>query len=239
MSKRYKHGNFYQETVRQLREKGVPEKREVTVHASGSTDTFTHEVVLRTFPIMVGIPMDEVLFSTFLLMFQRNVHMMPWDGFTATQSTYLPDARNQVHQAFLKETKYSHLFMLDSDVLCPANVIERLLAHQKPIVAGYYSTKAVIGKSTPVVYDYLKDNEDGVSTWTHKTQPGNGLEKVDAVGMGCVLMSKEVAHALGEKPYDMNNGGEDLVICRKLMQLGIPLYVDWTIDCAHLGLKWF
>jgi hypothetical protein len=92
--------------------------------------------------------------------------------------------------------------------------------------------------NTPVVYDFLKDDENGYATWMHRANPGEGLEKVEGIGMGCVLMSRDVAESLGEKPYDMNQGGEDLVLCRKLMKLNIPLYVDWSINCAHLGVKW-
>ena len=42
----------------------------------------------------------------------------------------------------------------------------------------------------------------------------------------------------GAKPYDMNRGTEDLVLCRKLMNLGIDLYVDWNVNCAHIGVSW-
>ena len=29
---------------------------------------------------------------------------------------------------------------------------------------------------------------------------------------------------------------EDFKLCRRLMELGIPLHVDWSINCAHLGV---
>ena len=241
LSRKRKHAEdreSYEQVAQELKSKGVPDKRNVLTYANGTVDRTEYKVAIRTFPIMIGIPMDEVMFSTFFIMFQRNVHPMPWDGMATTASTYLPDARNQVHQAFLKEEQYSHLFMIDSDIIAPPNVVERLLARQLPIVGGYYLNKHPIMVNTPVVYDFLEDNAEGYATWNHRPRPGEGLEKVDGIGMGCVLMSRAVAEALGPKPYDMNSGGEDLVLCRKLMKLGIDLYVDWGVDCAHLGVKW-
>jgi hypothetical protein len=228
----------YESVARDLKAKGVPEKREMITYANGTVDRVENKIAIRTFPIVIGIPMDEVMFSLFFTMFQRNVHPMPWDGLAVTLSTYLPDARNQVHAAFLKEKMYSHLFMIDSDVIPPPNVVERLMAHEKPIIGGYYLNKHPIMINTPVVYDFVKDDENGKATWMHRAVAGEGVEKVGGMGMGCVLMRRDVAEALGEKPYDMNAGGEDLVMCRKLMRLGIDLYVDWSVACAHMGVKW-
>jgi len=242
LSKRKRHEKSkedYSSVIETLKAKDVPQKRDVTMFANGRQDKVEEKIALRTFPIMYGIPMDEVLFSTFFIMFLRNAHAMPWDGLAMTLSTYLPEARNKVHNAFLDETQYSHLFMLDSDIVFPPFTVEKLLAHQLPVVGGYYLNKSQTRENTPVVYRWEKDNEKtGKVDWMHIHEPGTGLEKVDGIGMGCVMMRRDAAEALGKSPYDMNTGGEDLRVCRKLMQLGIPLHVDWSINCAHLGVKW-
>jgi hypothetical protein len=67
-------------------------------------------------------------------------------------------------------------------------------------------------------------------------EAGTGLESVAATGAGCWLMSKELAKALGKSPYDMNSGGEDMVICKKIKDLGYDIWVDWNIPCAHAGV---
>ena len=238
MGKRHRQ-NEYAGVVQKLEERNVPQKREVTIFRDGSAkDKVEEKIPLRTFPIMIGVPMDEVMFSQFFLLFMRNIHPMPWDGFTATTSTYLPEARNKVHNEFLDAKQYDWLFMLDSDVICPPHTVERLLARQLPIVAGYYVSKSPLKENCPVVYDFLKE-DNGFFEWTHRAKPGEGLEKVGGVGMGCVMMSREVAEKLGRDPYNMNHGGEDLEMCKKLMELDIPLYVDWNINCSHLGIKWY
>jgi hypothetical protein len=237
MSRKRKHD--YSGVAKKLVASGTPTEKKNINFANGVTDKSIYKVPIRTFPIMIGIPMDEVMFSKFFTFFIRNIHPMPWDGFTSTESTYLPDARNVVHKSFYDCEEYPYLFMLDSDVMCPPNTVERLLSHNLPVVAGWYRNKGQhrSKNNNPVVYDFGSDSGQFVE-WNQRTVEGTGLEQVGAVGAGCILMKREVAKALGEKPYDMNHGGEDLKLCYKLRQLDIPIFVDWSIDCSHLGVFW-
>jgi len=230
-------GNFAG-IVQKLQEKNMPQERVTFEASNGKQERIVNQIPLRTFPLMIGVPMDEVMYSKFFMMFMRNLHIMPWDALTTTESTYLPEARNRVHNSFLSEPSYSHLFMVDSDVICPPSTIERLLNHKLPIVCGWYNNKHPTEPPHPVVYDFLYEDNDGLPFWKPREKEGVGLEKVDGTGAGCILMSREVAEKLGKDPYDMHHGGEDLVLCRKLMKLNIPLYVDWTINAAHLGVFW-
>jgi len=244
MSKRHRNkyegnndGNFAG-IVKKLEERNVSQERVTLEQSNGVQNRTINQIPLRTFPLMIGIPMDEVMYSKFFMMFMRNLHIMPWDALTLTESTYLPEARNRVHNSFLAEKQYSHLFMIDSDVIAPPSTIERLLNHKLPVVAGWYRNKHPTLPNHPVVYDFLSEDDKGVAYWKHREEAGEGLEKVDGIGAGCILMSREVAEALGKDPYDMHHGGEDLVLCRKLMKLGIQMNLDWSINCAHLGIRW-
>jgi hypothetical protein len=237
MSKRNRHNNF-SEIVKKLEERKIPQERTTFEMSDGRKERIVNQIPLRTFPMMIGVPMDEVMYSKFFMMFMRNLHIMPWDALTTTESTYLPEARNRVHNSFLSEDGYSHLFMIDSDVIAPPSTIERLLAHNKPVVCGWYNNKHPTLPPHPVVYDFLNEDTDGLVYWKHREKAGEGLEQVDGIGMGCMLINRDVAERLGKDPFDMKKGGEDLVFCRKLMKLDIPLYVDWSIDCAHLGVFW-
>ena len=71
-----------------------------------------------------------------------------------------------------------------------------------------------------------------------REKPGKGMEKVAGMGAGCWLMSRELAEALGNKPYSMEQGGEDLWISKKIMELGYEMWVDWDLACAHMGVSW-
>jgi hypothetical protein len=161
---------------------------------------------------------------------------MPWDGFAGSAGTYLPEARNIIHNAFLESDKdHVALMMLDSDVLFPPNLIDSLMEHKLPIVGGWYRDKNAPDHH-PCVYDFLHEDETGKAHWNHRPAPGTGLERVDGMGAGCWLIRRDVAEALGKSPYDLNSGGEDMKLSRKLMTLNIPLHVDWEINCAHAGV---
>lgn len=196
-------------------------------------------VKIRTTPVMWGVPCDEIAFSKFWIRFTGLANKMPWDGFAAPEGTYLEKARNEIHKTFVRESSLPYLMMLDSDIMFPPDLLDRLMAHKLPIVGGWYRDKNAEDHH-PVVYDYVNDDE-GVSVFRYRKEAGTGLEKVDAMGAGCWLMTRETAEALGEEPYGKNiaGGGEDMKLCRRLMELGIPLHVDWSINCAHLGVGFY
>ena len=224
--------------------------RHETTHSQLENSSYQSEhniaLKLRTTPITWGMPMDELLYSKFFTNF-LHLNMMPWDSVITTESTYLPDARNYIHEIFVTKESTEYLFMLDSDVMAPPLIVESLMAHNKPIVSGVYHKKENYMVKTPdgnefpiarpVVYDWVEE-KDGKYWFSNRNTDGTGVEKVAGVGMGCVLMRKDVAVALGPRPFDMNAGGEDLVLCKKMMDLGIDLYVDWSLKCAHLGVSY-
>ena len=233
-----------EDIVRDLKGK-VPDE---VVHSNfdgGSEHEHKMVLRLRTNPIAIGIPMDELMFSKFFENF-LGIDYMPWDNIITTASTYLPSARNQIHNVFLNKTNASHLFMMDSDNLPPPRVIETLLSHQKDMIGGWYVKKEkyplrgpdgqTIIIQRPLVYDFLKWQK-GAPLYSQRTAPGNGLESVDGTGAGCWLMSRKVAEALGESPYSMAEGaGEDLMICRKIKDKGFDIWVDWNVRVAHAGV---
>jgi hypothetical protein len=213
---------------------GAPKNRMRVQAIGGEEQKQSDPVIIRKTPIMWGIPTDEVMYSRFFTSFFSNAHVMPWDAMAVSESTYLPKARNIIHNAFL-DSSHSHLAMIDSDIMFPPYAINRLLAHKLPFVSGWYRNKK--GVNFPVVYDFKKE-EGGMMYWKHRDSEGAGLEEVDGVGAGMVLMSREVAQALGRDPYDMEKSGEDLTMCAKVRQAGFKIVVDWTINCAHLGVDY-
>ena len=215
--------------------KGKTPETTVTIQntAGGSEVRERGAVKLRTKPVAWAFPLDEIVFTRFFTNFLR-LRVMPWDDLYTIGSTYLPEASNTLHRFFVEESQCEHLVMLDSDVLPPPDFLERLLAHNKPLVGGWYRKKDEAG--TPCVYTYETQEADGVYWWKPRPVPGVGLEQVDGAGAGCWLMHRTVAEALGPKPYDMNQGGEDLALCKRVTDLGFPIFIDWSIACAHAGV---
>lgn len=213
-------------------ERVVPSERTDFVSDPTGTQVNHINLKIRHKPIAWGIPLDEVIFAKWFTNFTR-LGTMPWDYMITAGSTYLPDARNIIHNNFLT-TGLDTLVMLDSDCLPSPDFVDKLMAHKLPIVWGVYSKKAE--PFDPVVYDFDHIGENGKWHYRIRHEYGKGLEKVDGVGAGCCLMSRKVALELGESPYDLLTGGEDLVLCQKVQKLGYDVMVDWDCRVAHCGV---
>ena len=199
------------------------------------------EKTLRTTPVCGGIPFDEISYSRWVQSMFIHNRMMPWDDFMTTASTYLPEARNDIHEDYVSLTGDDWLMMLDSDVSPPPAIVDKLLAHTKDpdvkMVGGWYRKKAE--PYSPVVYQDLGGlGEDGKYSYRiyEESDIGTGLERVDAAGAGCWLMHRSVAEAIGKRPYDMEHGGEDLKLCKKVLEAGFKLFIDWSLACGHVGV---
>ncbi len=242
MSKR-KRPRKYKRLVKDIKGK-VPTTKRTVEYSLGKTKRETQDVVLRDYSIAWGFPCDELMFSKFFINAVRVLNIMPWDAIITSESTYLPEARNVIHTAFVNASQnHKYLAMMDSDVLAPPWWLETLISHKKPLVGGWYKHKIPEnGKYNPVVYDYKKTEEDDkgwdVNYYQRRKYPSEGLERVDALGAGCLLMRRDLAEALGERPYDMNSGGEDMVMCKKVYDLGFDIHVDWSLACAHIGVSY-
>ena len=219
----------------------VPKRSSRTEFGPASQSTVRKsEVVIRTQTLCWGFPLDEVVFGKWFAHFLQ-LRIMPWDDVMTSLATYVPDARNIIHKNYVHNSRCEWLIMLDSDVLPPPDFIERMGKHIKEdpsirMIGGWYKKKSPLAE--PVVY-HQTDQKDksGAWMWQIYMAPGEGLEEVDAAGAGCWLMHREVAEALGDEPYDMSEGGEDLTLCRKVRELGFKIYIDWSIACAHCGVS--
>ena len=221
--------------IKEMKDKGeLP-----ATHVSGEeSEAIT---MVRVTPICIGIPFDEVVFSRWVKHMMSSVRSMPWDDFIVTSSTYLPDARNLIHDQYLEKSKAEYLWMLDSDVIPPPGTPEKLLRHMQRrkdirVVGGFYKIKQE--PYNPVVYH--EDRLDGLGIMQYRqysaNEIGKGLESVDAAGAGCWMIHRSVAEALGKSPFSMAEGGEDLMFCRKVKKAGYKLWIDWDLACAHCGV---
>jgi len=243
-SKKYKH---YDEIAAKLKGK-IPEEVTHTNYDGNTVSNFKRVLKIRTIPVAIGIPLDELMFSKFFTNYVT-ISVMPWDAILTTTSTLVQEARNTIHNLYRNESKAPYLFMLDSDVLPPPDIIERLMAHDKPVIGGYYRKKekfpikqldgSIEMIQRPVVYDYSKyDEEKKHHMYTQRISPKEGLESVDGMGAGCWLIKREVVEAVGDSPYTFAESGEDLAFCRAVHAAGYDVWVDWDTPAGHCGCFW-
>ena len=150
--------------------------------------------------------------------------------------TLIVNQRDQLADMALQAGS-SHVLWLDSDMMFPVDTVQRLLAHEKSIVAGNYVTRQYPHKT--VAYTQLHDWRSYVVN-TGKSD----LIKVSAVGMGCMLVTTDVIRGMQKPrfqttyiPETQDHMGEDFYFCQQAQQLGYDVLIDdaLSMDLQHLG----
>jgi hypothetical protein len=151
-------------------------------------------------------------------------------------STYIHVGREWFLEASLKQGA-THIFWLDTDMIVPRETIVLLSMHEQPIVACNYVVRQASGLFTAFRGDQR------VPT----TETSTGLEAVEYVGMGAMLMHTDVVadlarpwfrHGLNAFGGDV---GEDVQFCRALGAAGHTIYIDHDLskEIGHIGQHTF
>ena len=134
------------------------------------------------------------------------------------------------------------LLFLDSDMIFPADTLERMLAHLeagKDIVSGLYFMRRA--PFAPVLFDKLEEDKTGAII-SHKLEhlpKSKEPFEVAGIGMGCCIIRKTVLLdvLMNEfawfAPY--NGIGEDLAFCVRARKCGYKIWCDPTISLGHIG----
>lgn len=131
-----------------------------------------------------------------------------------------------------------HILWLDSDMRFPKDIVERLAAHKKTIVACNYATRRLPVKT--VAFDVVESEWACVYTGEKDT----GLREVAAVGMGCMLVDCDVYkklakpwHLIGYSQKTNDYSGEDIFFCKQAGHAGHKIYIDQDAskEVKHIG----
>ena len=160
-------------------------------------------------------------------------------------------ARNNLTHEFLTKSEADYLLFLDTDLEFTPQDIKRLIDQRKEdaVVCGQYAIKQA---ELRMVYIPLKGEQVGP----------DDLLKVAQAGTGCMLIPRKILEAFKEKfpslEYTDDNAkdkrfsffdvgvvketetwsryySEDYLFCRRVRQLGFPVYLDIGILLKHLG----
>lgn len=131
-----------------------------------------------------------------------------------------------------REFNHDYLLMIDSDVIPHRNPLD-LVDLDKDIIAcpcpQWHKTDLYWVAMYGVNGGYKQ-----VSVYQRK-----GLQQVDAVGTGCILIAKRVLIKI-KAPFMVNwlpNGiqglGQDFYFCQKSKKAGFKVWVHWGYPCSH------
>ena len=187
--------------------------------------------------VAVCVPSRDMVSSGFAFDMCRAVVKADCDvSLLNVQGTLIVNQRNELAKNAMAMGA-THVLFIDDDMRFPADAIDRLLAHDKDIVAVNYPTRKF--PIQPVAFANDKTNDRVV------TQPDStGLEKVASVGMGLMLVKTDVFVKIG-MPYFMIGfspateayTGEDIFFCRKARAAGFDVHIDHDLskEVKHTG----
>ena len=120
----------------------------------------------------------------------------------------------------------------------PQDMVGRLLAHDKEIVAANCARRRMPTGPTAQNYD-----ENGKRQAVYTMPESTGLEEVGSIGTGIMLIKREVFEGMSEPWFDMpwqsTRGymGEDVFFCKKAQELGYKVYIDHDVskEIGHIG----
>jgi len=158
---------------------------------------------------------------------------------TNTKGMVTDQARNNIVSRFLhqREPKCDYLLFLDSDMIFPSNLVERLLDLKADIATGLAFKKWY--PHQPTIYKL--EGRDFVSILNY---PQNKVIKIDGCGMACVLIKRKVFEKIPEPWFEFKPIrrfgrkmilSEDLVFCKKAKKVGFTIKCDTSLVCGHVG----
>ncbi len=141
--------------------------------------------------------------------------------------------RNKIVQKFLADKEMDYLMMIDSDIVPPINVMD-LVDFQKDII----SPICFILNKNQIIPLVMKKRPDGMWSPLDITKL-NGLIEVDAVGTGCIILSRKVVEAIQypfKNDYDadgIKRFGLDFNFCQRAKKLGYKIFCHLDYSCQH------
>jgi hypothetical protein len=170
----------------------------------------------------------------YLFAFTREHGPWTWVGLDFIPATYVHVGREAVLERALTQWEATHLLWLDTDMRFPQDAAIRLAEHNRPVVAVNCLMR------DPRMWFTAKRDGQSVKT----THASTGLEPVEFVGFGVMLMRTDVVSGVPQPWFEHGRNatgqdvGEDVMFCRKLRAAGHQVYIDHDLskEIGHVGL---
>lgn len=143
-------------------------------------------------------------------------------------------ARNLIIEQAL-EHGFSHVLLVDDDMVFKPNFLKQLLSHNLDAVCGLYYSRNY--PHYPLVFDYFKDNQ---AHFYYLQSFDKGLIPIVAAGLGAVLFKTDVFSKL-EKPWvrlgelAADEWCDDIGFYLRMHRTGVKLFCDLDAYVGHQG----
>lgn len=154
--------------------------------------------------------------------------------------------RNQILNRALERGGVDYILWLDSDMIFPADIIEKFLQANKEVIGCLYFKRSA--PHQPIGYVKSDDPDRPYRPIRPDQIKEKGWYKVDGLGYGGMLVKMSVYEKLGDKKWT-NYGDEfhnpnskgldsvshDLRFCIDCQSVGIDIYLHSEVRPAHIG----
>lgn len=198
--------------------------------------------------VAVGIPMLEFIprsaFYPFLFVAQ---YLTPRDRIMPIQRSADPaTTRNQLITDFLDlPDDIRFLFLFDSDMQPPNNIVDVFARYNLPFVSGYCTHKSYPYMPIPAM-QVGTTRRDGETIYEYRAvtnwEVNSGVRQCDATGAAAICVRRDVLEKMNPPYFKFEGGGEDLYFCRKVQRIathdfpgGAPIFVDTGAVVGHIG----
>lgn len=150
------------------------------------------------------------------------------------KSNSIDDSRNRTVDDF-RQTPCGWYVTIDADTQ-PTKSIWPLLALNRPVIGLPYP---IFNETLDPPFAFCAWDEVDGKLRPHR--PTDGLQRVDMVGAGCLIIRRDVLlHPLLRAPFmsDWGDHGEravssDLAFCRRVREAEFELYTHYDYPCRH------
>lgn len=169
-----------------------------------------------------------------------------------SQGNQIARQRQTVIDYWFDKTDYEWLLWVDSDVVISPEKFRLLWdnkdAEKRPLITGVYFTtdnpEEPLMIPMPTIYSFVNDGEGGIAISRVHPLPKNQLIKVEAAGMGFILMNRNIVPKVREVAPDgqifmeMGKGakfiGEDIFFFALCDKAEVPLYCHTGATAPHM-----
>lgn len=140
---------------------------------------------------------------------------------------------------------YDYLLSIESDIMVPPQIIQKLLVHGVKVVSTlYFIGDRSKGQRVPCIT--LPEFFEDIGAWgsrllkpeEYEDYLNQGLKPVHAAGMGCCLIKREIFERFTFYYDPRVIGHSDIFFFQDCFINKIPVYVDTDILCHHENSKW-
>lgn len=140
----------------------------------------------------------------------------------------LAELRNMLLER-LYQSGCDYLLSVDSDILVPPDIINKLLSRNCLIISALVCNGHHINDET--IYNVMKKHPSG--HYRHmKDFPRDNIFRTDVTGAAYLIHRDVVAEY--KVYYSAEKGAEDIGFCEEAQACNIPIFCDGTIECQHI-----